>query len=84
MCPDDYTARFEFPEPDGLALAKFRRFRSKELDGLVYDEAPNVFLCCPQALAAVNKHRDFTGHAATLELAETEVGEDHWSRRNGG
>jgi hypothetical protein len=22
-----------------------------------------------------------TGHAATLELAETEVSEDHWSRR---
>jgi peptide/nickel transport system substrate-binding protein len=55
----------------------------KELDRLVYDEALNVFLCCPQALVAVNKHVDFTGHAATLELAETEVGEDHWSRRNG-
>jgi hypothetical protein len=26
MCPDDYTVRFEFPEPDGLALAKFRGF----------------------------------------------------------
>ena len=25
-CPDDYTVRFEFPEPDGLALAKFRGF----------------------------------------------------------
>ena len=36
------------------------------------------------ALVAVNKHVDFTGHAATLELAETEVGEGHWSRRNGG
>jgi peptide/nickel transport system substrate-binding protein len=56
----------------------------KELDKLVYDEALNVFLCCPQALVAVNKHVDFTGHAATLELAETEVGEGHWSRRNGG
>ena len=56
----------------------------KELDKLVYDEALNVFLCCPQALVAVNKHVDFTGHAATLELAETEVDEEHWSRRNGG
>jgi len=36
------------------------------------------------ALVAVNKHVDFTGHAATLELAETEVGEGYWSRRNGG
>jgi hypothetical protein len=26
VCPDDYTVRFEFPEPDGLALAKFRGF----------------------------------------------------------
>ncbi len=55
----------------------------KELDKLVYDEALNVFLCCPQALVAVNRHVDFTGHAATLELAETEVTEEHWSRRNG-
>ena len=55
----------------------------KQLDKLVYDEALNVFLCCPQALVAVNKHVDFTGHAATLELAETEVDENHWSRRNG-
>jgi hypothetical protein len=23
---DDYTIRFNFPEPDGLALAKFRGF----------------------------------------------------------
>jgi hypothetical protein len=36
------------------------------------------------ALVAVNKHVDFAGHAATLELAETEAGEGHWSRRNGG
>ena len=36
------------------------------------------------ALAAVSKHVDFTDRAATLELAETEVGEGHWSRRNGG
>lgn len=25
--PDDHTIRFNFPEPDGLALAKFRGFR---------------------------------------------------------
>ena len=56
----------------------------KELDKLGYDEAPNVFQCCPQALVAVNEHVDFTGHTVTLELAETQVGGAHWSYRNGG
>ncbi len=55
----------------------------KQIDRLVYEQALNVFLCCPQALVAVNEHVAFTGHAATLELAETEVSEGHWSRRNG-
>jgi peptide/nickel transport system substrate-binding protein len=50
---------------------------------LVYDEALSVFLVAPQALYAVNRHVNFVGHAATFELAETEVGEEHWSRRNG-
>ena len=53
----------------------------KQIDKLVYDEALSVFLCCPMALVAVNNHVKFTGHAATLELAETEVTEEHWSRR---
>jgi peptide/nickel transport system substrate-binding protein len=53
----------------------------KQIDKLVYDEALNVFLCCPQALVAVNNQVNFTGHAATLELAETDVTEEHWSRR---
>ena len=46
----------------------------KELDKLGYDTAPNVFPCRPQALVAVDKHVDSTGHASTLELAETQVG----------
>ena len=54
-----------------------------EIDQLVYDEALSVFLCAPQALYAVNHHVNFVGHATTFELAETEVGEEHWSRRNG-
>jgi peptide/nickel transport system substrate-binding protein len=53
----------------------------KEIDKLVYDGALSVFLCCPMALVAVNRYVEFTGHAATLELAETEVAEEHWSRR---
>jgi peptide/nickel transport system substrate-binding protein len=53
----------------------------KQIDRLVYDEALSVFLCCPMALVAVNRYVKFTGHVATLELAETEVTEEHWSRR---
>ena len=53
----------------------------KQIDRLVYDEVLSVFLCCPMALVAVNEHVKFTGQAATLELAETEVTEEHWSRR---
>jgi peptide/nickel transport system substrate-binding protein len=52
-----------------------------EIDRFVYDEALAVFLCAPMALYAVNNHVNFTGHAATFELAETEVDQDHWSRR---
>lgn len=54
-----------------------------EIDQFVYDEALSVFLVAPRALYAVNRNVNFVGHAATFELAETEVGEDHWSRRNG-
>jgi ABC-type transport system substrate-binding protein len=55
-----------------------------EIDRLVYDESLSVFLCAPQALYAVNRHVNFVGYAATFELAETEVGEGHWSRRENG
>jgi peptide/nickel transport system substrate-binding protein len=54
-----------------------------QIDRFVYDEALSVFLCAPQALYAVNRHVEFVGHATTFELAETEVGEGHWSRQNG-
>jgi peptide/nickel transport system substrate-binding protein len=53
----------------------------KQIDRLVYDEALSVFLCCPMALIAVNRYVKFTGHAATLELAETEITREHRSRR---
>ncbi|MGI8649564.1 MAG: ABC transporter substrate-binding protein, partial [Rubrobacter sp.] len=53
----------------------------RDLDRLTHREALSVFLCCPMALVAVNKHVKFTGHAATLELCETEVDEEHWSRK---
>jgi peptide/nickel transport system substrate-binding protein len=53
----------------------------EEMDRLAYDQALSIFLCAPQALYAVNKHVRFVGHAATFELAETAVDEEHWSRR---
>ena len=53
-----------------------------EIDRFVYDQALSVFLCIPQALYAVNRHVKFVGHATTFELAETEVDEEHWSRKN--
>ncbi len=56
---------------------------SVKIDRLVYDEALSVFLVAPQALYAVNKNVNFVAHATTLELAETEVTEEHWSRKNG-
>jgi peptide/nickel transport system substrate-binding protein len=54
-----------------------------EIDQFVYDEALSVFLVAPQALYAVNRHVDFVGHAATFELATTEITAEHWSCRNG-
>jgi peptide/nickel transport system substrate-binding protein len=55
---------------------------SAEIDSFAYDEALSVFLVYPQALYAVNRHVNFVGYATTFELAETEVSEEHWSRRN--
>jgi peptide/nickel transport system substrate-binding protein len=51
---------------------------AKEIVRLVYDDALSVLLCYPMALVAVNRYVKVTGHAATLELAETEVTEEHW------
>lgn len=51
------------------------------IDRYSYDEALALFLCAPKALVAVNNEVDFTGHAATFELAECEVSPQHWSRR---
>ena len=73
---DDLMAR-SVVETDAHKLTEL----GKQIDKLAYDEALNVFLCCPMALVAVNRYVEFTGHAATLELAETEVTEEHWSRR---
>ncbi len=62
---------------DGLKLVKV----AEQIDSYVYDEALALFLCAPQALYAVNKHVNFGPYRTTFELAETEVDEEHWSRR---
>jgi peptide/nickel transport system substrate-binding protein len=54
---------------------------AEHIDTYVYDEALALFLCAPQALYAVNKHVRFGAYRTTFELAETEVDEQHWSRR---
>lgn len=54
---------------------------AEEIEQFTYDQALSVFLCAPQALYAINNHVKFNGHAATFELADTEVDDDHWSRR---
>ena len=51
------------------------------IDRYVHEQALSVFLCSPKALFAVNNEVEFVAHAATFELAETQVSERHWSRR---
>jgi peptide/nickel transport system substrate-binding protein len=53
---------------------------AERIDRYVFDEALAIFLCAPQALYAVNKHVHFGPYRTTFELADTEVGEEHWSR----
>src|SRR5260221_10613935 len=63
---------------DGEKLVKV----AEQIDRYVFDEAPALFLCAPQALYAVNKHVSFGPYRTTFEVAETEVDEQHWSRRD--
>ncbi|MDQ3947052.1 MAG: ABC transporter substrate-binding protein [Actinomycetota bacterium] len=51
------------------------------IDRYAYDQALSLFLCAPRALYALNRHVKFVGYATTFELAETETGPEHWSRR---
>lgn len=62
---------------DGAKLVKV----AERIDSYVFGEALALFLCAPQALYAVNKHVSFGPYRTTFELAETEVDEQHWSRR---
>jgi peptide/nickel transport system substrate-binding protein len=54
---------------------------AKKIDRFAYDEALALYLCCPQDLYAVNRHVIFRPYRTTLEFADTEVTEQHWSRR---
>jgi ABC-type transport system substrate-binding protein len=62
---------------DGEKLVKV----AEQIDRYVFDDAPALFLCAPQALYAVNKHVSFSPYRTTFELAETQVDEQHWSRQ---
>lgn len=61
---------------DGQKLVQI----AEQIDRYVYEECLALFLCAPKALYAVNKHVTFGPYRTTLELAETEVDEQHWSR----
>lgn len=55
---------------------------AERVDRYCYEECLALFLCAPQSLTAVNRHVQFTAYRTTLELAECEVGAEHWSRRS--
>lgn len=67
-------------ELDGGRLVQL----AEQIDRYAFDEALGLFLCAPQVLYAVNKQVSFLAYKTTFELAETEVSERHWSRRDGG
>ncbi|MGH2580664.1 MAG: ABC transporter substrate-binding protein [Actinomycetota bacterium] len=67
-------------QTDGQKLVEV----AERIDAHAFDEALALFLCAPQALYAVNKHVSFGPYRTTFELAEVEVGEQHWSRRAAG
>lgn len=75
---DLYTAMAR--ELDGARLVSI----AEQIDQYAYDEALGLFLCAPQVLYAVNKNVSFLAYKTAFELAETEVSEQHWSRRDGG
>ncbi len=54
---------------------------SNRIDRYVTDQALALFLVAPQVLYAVNRHVDFVPYATTFELADTSLGDGHWSLR---
>jgi peptide/nickel transport system substrate-binding protein len=56
--------------------------RAEDIDRYCFEHSKALFLCAPQALYAVNRHVHFKAYRTTFELADTEVGADHWSRRD--
>lgn len=75
----------EFEEMYAQLTAETSRLKQAEiahgLDRLVHEQALALFLCAPDALYAVNKQVDFMPYRTTFELANTKVGDKHWSRR---
>jgi peptide/nickel transport system substrate-binding protein len=58
-----------------------RKELSKKIDRYVFKEALGLFLFVPKQIYAVNKHVHFRPYLTTLEFADTEVGEGHWSKK---
>ena len=86
-----FRAGPEDPEFDRLFAELVRttdagaaRQLAERIDSYAFEQSKGLFLCAPQALYAVNRHVDFKAYRATFELADTRVGEEHWSRRGGG
>lgn len=85
-----FRAGPELPEFNGLYQEMATQLDGQKLvrvaeriDRYVFDEALALFLCAPQVLYAVNRHVSFGPYRTTLELAECEVSDQHWSRGNG-
>lgn len=57
------------------------RRAAEDIDRWCYEEVATLALCAPQALYAVNSNVDFKAYRTTFELADTEVSDEHWSRR---
>jgi ABC-type transport system substrate-binding protein len=69
--------RERLAETSGVKIAHL----AHRVDKFVFDEAYALFLYAPHVLYAVNKHVHFTPYRTTLDLAQTRVGDVHWSRR---
>jgi len=84
----EYRAGPEVPELDERLRALQRTTSptlqiaaTARIDRLFRLEALALLICSPRKLYAVDREVSFRPYATSFELAETEVSEQHWSRR---